>query len=242
MTILKLISCTVDDDNVAAFTASQCAWQQLENCSGFLAQSGGWRADLNKLPLQNYAAPLHDKNINTAVIFGFWQSVEDVTAFMQTTHDQIFTTNHQGKTYQTCQVKYFEMLPTSSNLVVAHLNSEIISISHYVADLAQMAQLQQLYFDNYSSKGLIDCQLLRLSRSLKSQASAQEDTNVEVKVEFMLVCWWSNQQKVVFMQNKIQPKQEQQGQLTALSEQVIKLEAKWNVQARAIEIAKDIAD
>ncbi|WP_076536545.1 DUF4937 domain-containing protein [Shewanella sp. UCD-KL21] len=235
MTIVKLISCTVDDDNVAAFTASQCAWQQLENCSGFLAQVGGWRADLSQLPLQNHAAPLHDKNINTAVFFGFWQSTEDVTAFMETTHDQIFTANHQGKTYQTCQVKYFEMLPTSSNLVVANPNAEIISLSHYVADLAKMAQLQQLYFDNYSAKGLVDCQLLRPRRSLKPQASAQEDANVEAKVEFMLVCWWRSQKQVVLMQNKTQPKQEQQGQLTALSEQVIKLEPKWNVQARGID-------
>lgn len=86
--LIKLIQCQVPGAMHERFATGQMAWAVLADCSGFLAQFGGW----------SFADPTR------AVIVGLWSDRAAYDAFMRDVHDRIFANNDQAGAYDSIEV------------------------------------------------------------------------------------------------------------------------------------------
>ncbi|MCS6158285.1 YdbC family protein [Shewanella baltica] len=115
MTIVKLITCQVENEQEQDFSQSQQIWKALSNCVGFRGQFGGWSQPERQ-----------------AIIVGVWQSLEDVTAFMGSVHDELFSKSGQQTTYKQCDVHYFENILSIPSLThhPADQNDNVIRLAY----------------------------------------------------------------------------------------------------------------
>ncbi|MCL1067964.1 DUF4937 domain-containing protein [Shewanella olleyana] len=98
--IAKIITCQVTDKKQQSFTHSQSLWGLTASCEGFIGQLGGWVQGECEQVSEEHNSDSH----NQAVVIGLWQSQQDLTDFMESTHDDIIEQNLQPSTFIACQV------------------------------------------------------------------------------------------------------------------------------------------
>lgn len=88
---LKWIVCEVENDQKQAFSHAQERWRKIVSAKGFIAQAGGWDADMPDI----------------ACVIGLWENERDLSIFMNSLHDEIFRENNQADTYKSININYF---------------------------------------------------------------------------------------------------------------------------------------
>ncbi|WP_285165001.1 DUF4937 domain-containing protein [Shewanella goraebulensis] len=100
MAVAKIINCQVAYEQKESFSHRQSQLGLTASCEGFIAQLGGWVQEEGEQVSEEY----NSVSYNQAVVIGLWQSQQDLTAFMEFTHDNIIEQNQQTSTYIACQV------------------------------------------------------------------------------------------------------------------------------------------
>lgn len=134
---LKYIICDVKKDKINEFSLAQEQWSQSAVAEGFVAQLGGWNTN----------------NQKEACILSFWEHPKYLENFMANFHDQISENNQQKETYNSIQIKHFqlktklnkeaivEMVENSRNLFIvdylfqSKLSKKLKSDMHYVTGI-----------------------------------------------------------------------------------------------------------
>ncbi|WP_270180693.1 DUF4937 domain-containing protein [Alkalihalobacillus sp. CinArs1] len=78
--ILKKIVCTVKSGKEVVFSKGQEKWSAIAECSGFIAQHGGWVKERE----------------NVAVIGALWRNHKAYDDFMENVHDSIYEQGQEG--------------------------------------------------------------------------------------------------------------------------------------------------
>lgn len=123
MSIIKLITCEVDNARKTDFAKAQLIWRELTCCHGFEGQFGGW-------------CDTTDKTGAEAIVVGIWQDQTAIDNFMQLVHDELAEKSGQSCTYRQCKVEHFECvmsIPVVSACAVK--SAETISHINYFRGL-----------------------------------------------------------------------------------------------------------
>ncbi|WP_377891104.1 YdbC family protein [Alkalihalobacillus sp. R86527] len=92
--LVKKIVCTVKDGREEVFSAGQEQWKALANCTGFIAQIGGWMQGRE----------------NVAMIAAAWEDLASYEEFMTNTHDGIYERTEQQGSIENIDVQLEEVV------------------------------------------------------------------------------------------------------------------------------------
>ena len=145
---IKWIVCKVNRYKKLNFSEAQEKWVSISDSDGFIAQTGGW--DLN----DNYHA----------CIISFWETKENMEAFMKYKHDEILKDSEQSNTYNEIFAEYFirvfNMDGKAGNLREAVRNGNLLRIADCIVRPGRTEHFEKMQYEVWipgmqESKGML---------------------------------------------------------------------------------------